>query len=36
MTDFGVFVDIGINHDGLVHVSPLANNQASCVTWHVL
>lgn len=25
ITDFGVFVDIGVDHDGLVHLSELAN-----------
>ena len=23
--DFGVFVDIGVHHDGLVHISQIAN-----------
>ncbi|MBP3463393.1 MAG: RNA-binding transcriptional accessory protein [Clostridia bacterium] len=26
VTDFGAFVDIGIKHDGLVHISQLSNN----------
>lgn len=26
VTDFGAFVDIGVKHDGLVHISQLSNN----------
>ncbi len=26
VTDFGAFVDIGVKHDGLVHISELSNN----------
>ena len=26
VTDFGAFVDIGVKHDGLVHISQLSNS----------
>lgn len=26
ITDFGAFVDIGVKHDGLVHISELSNS----------
>ena len=26
VTDFGAFVDIGVKHDGLVHISELSNS----------
>ena len=26
VTDFGVFVDVGVKHDGLVHISQLSNS----------
>ena len=26
VTDFGVFVDVGVKHDGLVHISELSNS----------
>ena len=29
VTDFGAFVDIGLHHDGLVHISELANKYVS-------
>ena len=29
ITNFGVFVDIGVHHDGLVHISQLADRYVS-------
>lgn len=26
VTDFGAFVDVGVKHDGLVHISQLSNS----------
>lgn len=26
VTDFGAFVDVGVKHDGLVHISELSNS----------
>ena len=29
ITNFGVFVDIGVHHDGLIHISQLADRYVS-------
>ena len=36
VTNFRVVVDIGIKHDGLVHVSQFDSSQAHSIAWHVL